>query len=160
MKSDRSWLPNDPDLDWTESVAAPPHPVLVAREPTAEPEGIPILDRHSGRVLSTLAVGRSRIVEVGTAIGYSTLGLAMGSGPAGRIATIDPDRDRTDRARAFWRTAGVADERIVVVNAPALEAVASREAALAGPLQPAVIDALKPEYPAYLEALRPRLASR
>ncbi len=158
MKSDRSWLPNDTDLDWIESVGAAPHPVLVAMEATAEPEGIPILDRHSGRVLSTLAVGRSRIVEVGTAIGYSTLGLAMGSGPAGRIATIDPDRDRTDRARAFWRTAGVADERIVVVNAPALEAFASGEAALAGPFDLAFIDALKPEYPAYLEALRPRLA--
>src|SRR5258705_8627971 len=118
MKSDRSWLPNDTDLDWIESVGAEPHPVLVAMEAAAEPEGIPILDRHSGRVLSTLVVGRTRIVEVGTAIGYSTLCLALGSGPAGRIATIDPDADRTNRAREFWRTAGVPDDRIVVVNAP------------------------------------------
>jgi predicted O-methyltransferase YrrM len=158
MKSDRSWLPDGTDLDWIESISAEPHPVLVAMEAAAEPEGIPILDRHSGRVLSTLAVGRTRIVEVGTAIGYSTLCLALGSGPAGRIATIDPDRDRTDRARAFWRTAEVADERIAVVNAPALDAFAAGEAALAGPFDLAFIDALKPEYPAYLEALRPRLA--
>jgi caffeoyl-CoA O-methyltransferase len=158
MKSDRSWLPSDVDLDWIESIGAAPHAVLVAMEAAAEPEGIPILDRHSGRVLSTLAVGRRRIVEVGTAIGYSTLCLALGSGPDGRIATIDPDRDRTSRAREFWRTAGVADDRIVVVNAPALDAFASGEAALAGPFDLAFIDALKPEYPAYLEALRPRLA--
>jgi len=158
MKSDRSWLPNDTDLDWIESVGAEPHPVLVAMEAAAEPEGIPILDRHSGRVLSTLAVGRRRIVEVGTAIGYSTLCLALGSGPEGRIATIDPDRERTGRAREFWRTAGVGDDRIVVVNAPALDAFAAGEPALAGPFDLAFIDALKPEYPAYLEALRPRLA--
>jgi caffeoyl-CoA O-methyltransferase len=158
MKSDTSWLPTDIDLDWIESTGLAPHPVLLAMEAGAEPEGIPILDRASGRVLSTLAVERRRIVEVGTAIGYSTLCLALGSGPGGRIATIDPDRDRTTRASEFWRTAGVADERIVVVNAPALDAFASGEAALAGPFDLAFIDALKPEYPAYLEALRPRLA--
>ncbi len=158
MKSDRSWLPGDVDLDWIESVGAEPHPVLVAMEAAAEPEGIPILDRASGRVLSTLAVGRPRIVEVGTAIGYSTLCLALGSGPGGRIVTIDPDRDRTNRARVFWRTAGIVEERITVVNAPALDAFEAAEAVLAGPFDLAFIDALKPEYPAYLEALRPRLA--
>ena len=158
MKSDRSWLPNDIDLAWIDSVGPEPHPVLVAMEAAAEPEGIPILDRASGRVLRTLAVGRTRIVEVGTAIGYSTLCLALGAGADGRIATIDPDRERTTRARAFWRTAGVADERIVVVNEPALDAFAAGEAALAGPFDLAFVDALKPEYPAYLEALRPRLA--
>src|SRR5260221_13719856 len=112
MKSDRSWLPGDVDLDWIESVGAEPHPVLVAMEAAAEPEGIPILDRASGRGLSTLAVGRPRIVEVGTAIGYSTLCLALGSGPGGRVVTIGPDRDRTNRARGFWRPAGLGGERI------------------------------------------------
>ena len=158
MKSDRSWLPGDADLDWIDSVGPEPHPVLVAIEAAAEPEGIPILDRASGRVLQTLAVGRDRIVEVGTAIGYSTLCLALGSAPAGRIATIDPDRERTGRARGYWRTAGVADDRIVVVNAPALDAFGAGEAALAGPFDLAFVDALKDEYPAYLDAIRPRLA--
>jgi len=158
MKSDRSWLPGDADIDWIDSLGPEPHPVLVAIEAAAEPEGIPILDRASGRVLQTLAVGRDRIVEVGTAIGYSTLCLALGSAPAGRIATIDPDRERTSRARGYWRTAGVADDRIVVVNAPALDAFGAGEAALAGPFDLAFVDALKDEYPAYLETIRPRLA--
>src|SRR5207244_12925120 len=83
---------------------------------------------------------------------------AFGQGAAGSIVTIDPDRDRTDRARAFWRKAGVADSRITVVNAPALDAFAAGDPALAGPFDLAFIDALKPEYPAYVEALRPRLA--
>ncbi|HLX33693.1 MAG TPA: O-methyltransferase [Candidatus Limnocylindrales bacterium] len=157
MKSDRSWIPGDVDLDWIEAIGRPVHPALEAIEAAAEPEGIPILDRASGRVLSTLAAGRDRIVEVGTAIGYSTLCLALGQ-RAGRIVTIDPDRARTERARAFWRTAGIADEWIAVVNAPALDAFTAGDARVAGPFDLAFVDALKDEYPAYLEALRPRLA--
>jgi caffeoyl-CoA O-methyltransferase len=157
MKSDRSWMPTDVDLDWIDAASPSVHPVLLAMEAAAEPEGIPILDRASGRVLSTLAVGRSRIAEVGTAIGYSTLCLALGQGD-GTIVTIDPDAGRTSRARAFWRQAGVADPRIEVVNAPALEAFAAADARLAGPFDLVFIDALKDEYLAYFEALRRRIA--
>ncbi|MEA2519233.1 MAG: hypothetical protein QOF49_1313, partial [Chloroflexota bacterium] len=71
---------------------------------------------------------------------------------------IDPDRERTDLARGWWREAGIADERITVVTAKALEAFAGRDPALDGPFDLAFIDALKPEYAAYLEALVPRLA--
>jgi caffeoyl-CoA O-methyltransferase len=157
MKSDRSWLPGEVDLDWIESAGERVHPVLLAMEAAAAPTGIPILDRASGRVLSMLAVGRSRIVEIGTAIGYSTLCLAFGQ-VAGTITTIDPDADRTARARSFWRQAGIADDRIEIVNAPALEAFSAGDARLAGAFDLAFVDALKDEYPAYFEALRPRLA--
>jgi caffeoyl-CoA O-methyltransferase len=157
MKTDRSWLPGDVDLDWIESAGPTVNPVLLAMEAAAAPDGIPILDRASGRVLAALAVGRPRIVEIGTAIGYSTLCLALGQG-AGTIVTIDPDIDRTTRARAFWRQAGIADDRIEVINGPALGAFAASDARLAGPFDLAFIDALKDEYPAYAEALRPRLA--
>lgn len=157
-RRDRGWSPGDADLDWIEATAGPPHPVLLEMEAAAGPEGIPILNRDSGRMLAVLAVGRRWAVEVGTAIGYSTLWTAFGQGEAGTIVTIDPDRGRTDRARAFWRRAGVADSRISIVNAPALDAFAAGEPALAGPFDLAFIDALKPEYPGYLDALRPRLA--
>jgi caffeoyl-CoA O-methyltransferase len=157
LKSDRSWLPSEVDLDWIDAAGPPVHAVLLAMEAAAAPEGIPILDRASGRVLSALAVGRSRIVEVGTAIGYSTLCLALGQG-AGTIVTIDPDADRTTRARAFWGQAGIGEDRIEVINAPALDAFAASDARLAGPIDLAFVDALKDEYPAYFEALRPRLA--
>jgi len=154
----RSWSPGDEDLDWIEATTGAPHPVLLEMEAAAAPEGIPILNRDSGRMLAVLAVGRRRAVEVGTAIGYSTLWTAFGQGESGTIVTIDPDRDRTDRARAFWRKAGVSDSRITVVNAPALDAFAAAEPALEGPFDLAFIDALKPEYPGYLDSLRPRLA--
>lgn len=152
------WLPGPTDVDWIESLAAPPHPALLAIETAAEPERIPIVDRDAGRVLSVLAAGRRRIVEVGTAYGYSTLWLALGQPADGTIVTIDPDRARTDLARGWWRQAGIADERITVVSAKALDAFGADDPTVRGPFDLAFIDALKPEYGDYLEALVPRLA--
>ena len=155
-KNDRSWIPDAVDLDWIESKAQPPVPALAAIEAAAEGPGIPIVDRDAGRVLQVLAGGRRRIIEVGTAYGYSTLWMALGQPVDGTIVTIDPDRERTDLARGWWREAGIPDERITVVNAPALEAIGS-EPALTGPFDMVFIDALKPEYERYLAALTDRL---
>jgi predicted O-methyltransferase YrrM len=156
-KSDRAYQFGLQDRAWVESLAEPIHPVLEAIEAAAAPDGIPILDRESGRVLAVLAAGRRRICEVGTAIGYSTLWMALAQGAGSSIVTIDPDRARTDVARGFWRQAGIAVGRIEVVNKPALEAFAAHDPALAGPFDLAFIDALKHEYRAYVEALVPRL---
>ncbi len=153
MKDDRDWVPDATDLDWIESISPSLPAALAAIEAAAEPLDVPIVDRHSGRVLWVLAGDRHRIVEVGTAYGYSTLWMALGQPAKSTIVTIDPDRERTELARGWWRQAGVPDERITVVSAKALEAFAGREPALDGPFDMAFIDALKPEYEAYLEAL-------
>ncbi len=158
MKNDRDWIPEATDLDWIESIAAPVPDALAAIEVAAQPERIPIVDRDAGRVLQILAAGRRRIVEVGTAYGFSTLWLALGQPGDGTIVTIDPDIERTDLARGWWRQAGIADERITVVNEKALEAFQGNHADLEGPFDLAFIDALKPEYEGYLDALTPRLA--
>src|SRR3954447_14989948 len=153
MKDDRDWIPGAKDLEWIDSIAADLPAALAAIEKAAQPKGIPIVDRDAGRVLSVLAGGRRRIVEVGTAYGYSTLWMALGQPADGTIVTIDPDRSRTDLARGWWREAGIADERITVVTAPALEAFAAptEHPELDGPFDFVFIDALKPEYQAYLE---------
>ena len=158
MKNDQDWVPGAREMRWIEGLTMPLSPAFVAIEAAAGPSSIPIVDRDSGRVLAALAAGRRRIVEVGTAYGYSTLWLALGQPADGSIVTIDPDTTRTDRARSWWRQAGIADERITVVTAKALEAFAAAEPALAGPFDLAFIDALKPEYQAYFDALVPRLA--
>lgn len=153
MKGDRGWIPGEADLDWIESIAPPLSKAQEAIEAAARDPRVPIVDRDAGRVLSVLAGGRRRIVEVGTAFGYSTLWLALGQPDDGTIVTIDPDRERTDRARGWWREAGIPDERITVVSAKALEAFEARDPALAGPFDLAFIDALKPEYGHYLDRL-------
>lgn len=158
MKNDQDWVPGAREMRWIEGLTMPLSPAFVAIEAAAGPSSIPIVDRDSGRVLAALAAGRRRIVEVGTAYGYSTLWMAIGQPADGTIVTIDPDRERTDLARGWWRQAGIADKRITVVNAKALEAFAAGEPALVGPFDLAFIDALKPEYQAYFDALVPRLA--
>ena len=157
MKSDRSWIPGEADFDWIESLAKPVHPVLADLERAAEPGRVPIVDRDSGRALGALASNRRRIVEVGTAIGYSTLCMGLGQPADGTIVTIDPDASRTAIAREHWRRAGIDDARIRVVNALALDAFRRDEPDLTGPFDLAFIDALKDEYSAYAEALLPRL---
>jgi len=160
MKSDATYQISDRDRAYIEGISPRPAAALLAIEAAAEPEGIPILDREAGRVLALLAGDRHGIVEVGTAIGYSALWMALGQPADGRITTIDPDVQRTDRARSHWREAGIPDHRITVVNRPALDALADGEPALRGPFDLVFIDALKAEYRAYVEALLPRLTAQ
>ncbi len=144
----------DRDLDYLEAV----HPALdaVATEMLAigHAEGIPIVQVPVARFLRMVvaAVRPARVVEIGTAIGFSTLWMATALPPDGRIDTIDPDRSRTDRARRYWIRAQVGD-RIRVVNEPALRVLPR----LAAGIDLAFIDAIKSEYSAYLEALLPRM---
>ena len=136
-KDDRDWFPGATDLD-VDRVARPGpcrRPSL-AIEAAAAPLGIPIVDRDTGRVLSVLAGGRRRIVEVGTAYGYSTLWMALGQPADGTIVTIDPDAERTGLARGWWREAGIADARITVVDAPALDAFDAGRPGARRPVRP------------------------
>jgi len=157
VSHDGDWIPDATDVAYIAGLGTPPNPALLAIEAAAEPLGIPIVDRESGRVLMALATGRRRIVEVGTAYGYSTLWMALGQPEDGTIVTIDPDSERTALARGWWRQARIPDARITVVSRPALDALDDDEPALEGPFDFAFIDALKHEYGAYVEALVPRL---
>jgi caffeoyl-CoA O-methyltransferase len=158
-KRDRTREIGRADLDYIDSASGSLNPALAAIEEAAEPDRIPILNRDSGRVLAALAASRRRILEIGTAYGYSTLWMALAQPPGGTIVTIDPDRSRTDKARGWWRGAGVPDEQIEVVTAKALEAFRAQEPALEGPFDLAFIDAIKTEYPGYAEAVVPRLST-
>jgi caffeoyl-CoA O-methyltransferase len=158
-KRDRTREIGRADLDYIDSASGSLNPALAAIEEAAEPDRIPILNRDSGRVLAALAASRRRILEIGTAYGYSTLWMALAQPTGGTIVTIDPDRSRTDKARVWWRQAGVPDDRIQVVTAKALEAFGAHEPALGGPFDLAFIDAIKTEYPAYAEAVVARLSA-
>jgi predicted O-methyltransferase YrrM len=143
------------DLQYLEGVHAPLGPVLEEMLKTGRAEGVPIVSPASGRLLRVLvaAMAPKRVVEIGTAIGFSTLWMASALPAGGRIDTIDPDRSRTDRARRYWLRAGVTD-RVRVINEPALRVLPR----LAPGIEFAFIDAVKTEYLAYLDALLPKMA--
>ena len=103
MSTSDGYIPGRVERDYIESIGRAPAAALLAIEQAAEPENVPILDRAGGRVLAALAANRHRVVEVGTAFGYSTLWMALAQPAGGTIVTLDPDRSRTDRARDWWR---------------------------------------------------------
>ena len=144
------------DLEYIESLFGSLSPVFARMDAEGGKESIPIVSTSVGRALFVLvrATGAKRIVEVGTAIGYSALWMALALPKDGRIVTIDPDRERTDRARRFWQEAGVS-QKVDVVNGRGLEELPR----LRGPFDFAFIDALKSEYDGYLERVIPLLRS-
>ena len=128
---------------------------MLELEERGKRDGIPIVSTSTGRLLSTLvhAMQANRILEIGTAYGYSTLWMALALPPAGRIWTIDPDRERTAIAMEFLGRAGKADA-VEVLNQPALDVLPSFPQRN---LDIVFIDAIKTEYRAYLDLTVPLL---
>ncbi len=140
---------------YLETTHPAPHPLLLEVEERGRADGIPIVSRETGRLLATLvhAMQANRILEVGTAYGYSTLWMAFAQPPVGTIWTIDVDRKRTEIARSFFERAGESDS-IEVLNQPALEVL---ENFPHRNLDIVFIDADKTEYRNYLDLAIPRL---
>lgn len=111
-------------------------------------------DQYALLTLLTQLVGVDRAVEVGTFTGTSAVAIAKGLRPGGRLLCCDISEEWTAIARRHWADAGVAD-RIDLRLAPALETLATLPADQAVDL--AFVDADKPGYIGYYDALVPRL---
>jgi caffeoyl-CoA O-methyltransferase len=100
------------------------------------------------------AMGARQAVEVGTFTGYSSLALARGMGPEGRLLCCDVSEEWTAIAREHWEKAGVAG-RIDLRLGPALDTL--RSLPLEERFDLAFVDADKEGYLAYFEEILPRL---
>jgi len=114
--------------------------------PSSDPEVALFLE------ITTRALNAKRALEIGTAIGYGAITLARAMAAGGRVTTIDPSEERLRTAREFVRRAGV-EPKVEFVQGKALEVLPRLE----GPFDLAYFDAVKEEYPAYLELTVPRL---
>lgn len=130
--------------------------VMAEMEAHAERDQIPIVPWETGRLLAVLvaALRPARVLEVGTAIGYSTLHMAQALPDDGVIVTLERDRDRIAQAHGYWDRAGV-DDRIELVEGDALQTLP----ALEGSYDLAFVDATKQEYGDYLGIIEPKLTS-
>jgi caffeoyl-CoA O-methyltransferase len=131
------------------------HVAAVTRERTSSPQ------MRSGlveaRLLEALVVaaGATRVLEIGTFTGYGALSVAARLPAGGTVITIEFDEEHAKLARAHIEASPdaargdlrVGDAREIV---PALE----------GPFDLVFIDAWKPDYPHYLEAVLPKLSDR
>jgi caffeoyl-CoA O-methyltransferase len=108
-----------------------------------------------GRLLEFLvfALRPQRILELGTYSGYSSLAMASVLPPGGHIDTCEVEEAHAEVARRYLDEAGMGD-RVTIHLGPALETIERLE----GEFDLVFIDADKVNYPAYYEALVPRLS--
>ncbi len=93
-----------------------------------------------------------RVLEIGTFTGYSSISIALALRDGGRITSLDVNEETTAVARRYAEEAGVAD-RIDYRVGPAIEEIER----LDGPFDLVFIDADKPNYVNYYEAVLPKL---
>ena len=143
------------DLAYLTLLHREPPPLLLECEQQGTYDRIPIVDRAVGQMLSVLVhcMQANRILEIGTAYGYSTLWMALALPPAGHIWTIDPDAERTQIAAGYLERAGKLGA-VDIINQPALEVLPTF---YQRNLDIVFLDAEKTEYEAYLELCVPML---
>ena len=114
-----------------------------------------MVGRIEGQFLARLVrlSGARRILELGTFTGYSSISMASALPADGRIITCDIDPETMGIARRYMDESGYGD-KIETRLGPALETIQTLE----GPFDLVFIDADKPNYRAYYEAVLPLLA--
>jgi len=125
-------------------------------EAQAQRESIPIVVPETGQLLHVLAraCGARWVLEVGTAIGVSTLYLARALPREGRIVSFEIDDARHQAARRYLEEAGVIDRADLRLQ-DAREGLGE----LDGEFDLAFIDGVKAQYADYFDALLPLLRS-
>jgi len=128
--------------------------VLEEMEEYAAQHDVPIIGPAVARLLALVVQisGAKRIFEMGSAIGYSTVWLALAAGPKAQIFYVDGDAKNADRAREYFRRAGFA-KRIRIQVGNALELVKKTP----GKFDLIFNDVNKHQYPDALKAALPKL---
>lgn len=128
--------------------------VLKEMETYAEQHNVPIIGPAVARLMTLLVQvsGATRIFEMGSAIGYSTVWLARAAGPRGEVFYTDGNPENARRAEEYFKRAGVA-KRVRVQVGDALELVKKT----AGKFDFIFNDVDKHQYPAAMRAALPKL---
>jgi predicted O-methyltransferase YrrM len=144
--------PSPADVDeFLDATVVGDDPVLSAALEASDAAGLPriAVSAQQGKFLSLLAgaIKARSVLEIGTLGGFSTIWLARGVGPDGRVLTLEYEPKHAEVARANIDRAGVGD-RVEVVIGPALETLPTLTQ---GPFDLVFIDADKENNARYLE---------
>ncbi len=125
-------------------------PVLDDIDRAGRERQLPLVDAEVGALLLVLArsIGARRILEIGTAIGYSGIWLARALPADGMLITMEKDAARAAEAKANFERAGVADRVSIMVGDAALKIVK-----VSGPFDLIFQDGHKPLYNTLLDKL-------
>jgi caffeoyl-CoA O-methyltransferase len=109
-------------------------------------------DQGTFMTLLVAAVGTREALEIGTFTGYSSICIARGLPPKGRLLCLDISDEWTSVARKYWKRAGV-DKKIELRLGPAAESL--KKLKRGQKFDFAFIDADKPGYDTYFEMVLP-----
>jgi predicted O-methyltransferase YrrM len=139
---------------YLDGLANPGGTDLAALEAEGLRDGWPIVGRVEGSLLHILAsaIGARRILELGTAIGYSGTWLARALPPDGTLVTVEGNPDTAKIAAKNFERLGVAD-RVTLLVGRADDVLED----LTGPFDLIFNDIDKDGYPAVLEPSVERL---
>lgn len=134
-------------LDYLNKVIKQEDPLLKEMEEYARNKHIPVIQRESGRLLEVLCTlsKSKKILEIGTAIGYSSIQLARVLGERGFVDTIELDEDRANEADKYIGRAGL-EKIIKVLRGDAAEVLQCLE----HPYDMIFLDAAKGQYIEFL----------
>ena len=139
-------------VTYIHSLETPEEPIIEQIEQEAKETFVPIIRQETQSFLKVLLLMKKpvRVLEVGTAIGYSAILMSHYLPKDGRITTIEKYEKRIPIARENFSRAAVAD-RITLLEGDALEIMKSLEE----PFDFIFMDAAKGQYIHYLpEAIR------
>lgn len=133
--------------DYLLEVTKQEDPLLKEMEEYARVRHIPVIQRESARLLEVFCtlLKPKGVLEIGTAIGYSSIQLARAMDACGIVDTIELDEDRADEADRYIRRAGL-EKTIRVLHADAAEVLQCLE----HPYDLIFLDAAKGQYIEFL----------
>lgn len=139
-----------PIVDYAAGLARSVHPQIEIVAEEGHREGLPIVSRATGELLHALvhATGARRVLEIGTAIGYSGLWIATALGDEGLLISLERHEHRARRAREHFAAAGV-DRRATVMIGDAARYLHK----VAGPFDLIFQDGDKAQYAPMLDRL-------
>jgi predicted O-methyltransferase YrrM len=107
-----------PVSHYLEALHGPVDPLLEAIRAEGLAAGLPLVEPDTARLLRSLviATGAKKILEIGTAIGYSALWMAQALPPDGQLISLEIDSSRAATARANAERAGLAARISVIVG--------------------------------------------
>ena len=110
------------------------------------------------RILTSLTRGKLAL-EIGTLGGFSGIWIARGLSAQGRLITIEYDDLHADFAEKEFENAGLS-ERVQIIRGAALDVLPGLSKDLGpGSVDIVFIDAVKSEYSAYFDLVRPLVAA-
>ena len=134
--------------EYLEQLVPQTDPLLREMEEYGGEHGVPSADREVALFveITARATNAKRCLEIGMAIGYTSLHLARAVGDGGLVVTIDPSDEMIKAAEGYLTRAGLRD-RVRIERGKALDVIPQ----LADTFDLLFIDALKEEYEDYLK---------